>query len=148
MKMRFPGRIESRFYPGGDERQETVPVSEFEPVTITGKDQAEYADRFAEYVFDRVTEHLNRAFQILDAPNRIDTAFSPYMRAYAHIIRALELEPNPFSTSASDALTALFWDLKGIRVAMEQVKPYAEILNLIWDLTGECRNGHNTGGEF
>lgn len=144
MKMRFPGRIESRFYPGGDERQETVPVSEFEPVTITGKDQAEYADRFAEYVFDRVTCHLDLALIILESPGGIGTAFSPYMRAYAHIIRALELEPNPFSTSASDALTALFWDLKGIRVAMEQVKPYSEIISLIVALIGE----RDTGGEF
>lgn len=114
---------------------------------ITGKDQAEYAARYAEYVFTRVNTHLAYARGILDAAiveRDGDRYLSPYMRAYRHIVRALELEPSPFSTSASDALTALFWDLKGIRVAMEQVKGSRAIIDLINNLIGVA----DTGGEF
>ena len=141
-KMKFG----SWYYPKGDERREPVPVTEYErvakPEPITGKDLAEYREAYVEHAFREIEAMLVRARHkvhkvILADPHA--GVLANYMKAYGEIIRALEFEPDPFTTSHSPALDAVMWDLKGIRVAMEALKPVNTIDRLIGDLLDVVR---------
>jgi hypothetical protein len=128
----------SWYYPKGDERQEPVPVAEYErvakPTPITGKDLAEYRKAYADHTFREVEGLMVRARYKLRAPDQHAGIMAHYLKAYAEIVRALEFEPDPFTTPDSPALTELFWDLKGIRAAMERGEPVGRIDRLIGDL--------------
>lgn len=138
-KMKFG----SWYYPKGDERQEPLPVTEYErvakPTPITGRDLAEYRKAYADHAFHEVEGLLVRARYKLRAEDKHAFFGATYLKAYAEIIRALEFEPDPFTTPDSPALTELFWDLKGIRAAMERGQPVAAIDRLIGDLLDVTR---------
>lgn len=109
------------------------------PTPITGKDLAEYRRNYAEHAHREVEGLLVKARYKLRAPDQHAGLMSHYMKAYAEIIRALEFEPDPFTTADGPGLTALFWDLKGIRVAMERGEPVGRIDRLIGDLIDEVQ---------
>lgn len=118
------------------------------PTPITGKDLEEYRRNYAQHAHREVEGLLVRARYKLRAPDQHAGVMSHYMKAYAEIIRCLEFEPDPFTTADSPGLTALFWDLKGIRAAMERGEPVGRIEYLIGDLLDVARSGENDEDNF
>lgn len=140
-KMKFG----SWYYPKGDERREMRPAAEYErvaePEPITAADLAAYREAYADHVYDRAEEYLVKArYTMVLKADHWDHPMGNYMRAYAQVVRALEMEPDPFTTPDSPVLTELFWDLKAIRLAFEQGASLSRLDKIISDLLEVIRH--------
>jgi hypothetical protein len=125
-------------YPGGDESQGWRPVTEYEP--LHKKDHDEHVLRFQRYVLTNVNHRLLNATTHLRTSDQWLGPMHGYMKAYGEVVWCLTLEPSPNGGANTDALTEVFWDLKGIRSAMESTEPTGRVLRLISDLRTSMEN--------
>lgn len=119
-------------YPKGDESQGWRPVPEQKP--MTKKDSDDHAHRYLQYVINNVDHRLLNARSYMQSGDKWVGPMAGYIKAYGEVVRCLALEPSPKGNADTEHLRQIFWDLKGIRAAMEATQPAARVDLLMGDL--------------